>query len=999
VKRCFVLPFLAVLVTSPAFAARHVTVAQVEQELTSLAGRPDSVVSQQLLDLQLTTRMSTERFVSLIPKCPGPMSKQSLLSLADGSAFLPLPATEIPANPAPDLATQRQMIALMASYVLKTIPMLPNFFATRLTTRFQETPLQQTIFGNSTPYQPMHAMNYSKVTVLYRDGREVVDNDTAVKTNERTNSKPKPESPGLSTWGIFGPILGLVLRDVAGANSLTWSHWERTGNEQRAVYRFTVPKDRSHYQVTYCCVARAYDKANRFEEFSGYHGEMSVDPANGTIFRLTMQADLRPTDPISRADTAVEYGPVEIGGRTYIAPMRSVAISEALNVPRNGSALAEVKRVSLNDVEFRDYHLFRADVNILTAGEARTNGETSPTLANPSTTEVDAAVAATPTAPTATGAATPPPAPPAPKVAEAPEYTLVSAEATPHPVSQSGFVLQASARLVDVGFVAYDKKGHPLTNLTQNDIELFDNGKKQTVELFYQAAPAALSSPGSTVVSSPPPAAPSTDTFTNQPTSTPAANAGVEIAPSSTILLLDSVNLAHTDVVFARGESVKFLNRLSPTQPVAVYTMDEVGFHVLVEMTKDHAMLATKLQTWNPTAASVSRAQEAENRNNQHFDTVRNTQSLSVTNGAENGSFGSDDQAAVDPKLRDWGANPAREAMRVLIAIARHLAPVPGHKSIIWISGDTALVDWSSQKAGIGSYGMKNKYLDEIADKTSEALNQAHVSVYPLDATAVAVGGVDASLKNRNIELDQVSADGASLGGGQLPRNMTNGRDTQAMQTSMFGIQEPVRRIAQATGGKAFERASDLGKTLDSILTDTQATYMASFKPDSAPDDTFHTIVLKVTGKPGVKLRYRSGYFYEKESPDPKANFQQAVWRPVDSSDIGLTANVLSHSPGKLQVMIALKNVSLEQQQGRWTGKLDVYFVQRDEDTGRASSSGDGVQLALKDSSYEQAMKSGFAYQRSINPSPKAKSLRVIVYDEGSGRMGSVTLPASSLQP
>ena len=90
----------------------------------------------------------------------------------------------------------------------------------------------------------------------------------------------------------------------------------------------------------------------------------------------------------------------------------------------------------------------------------------------------------------------------------------------------------------------------------------------------------------------------------------------------------------------------------------------------------------------------------------------------------------------------------------------------------------------------------------------------------------------------------------AAAGGG-IPRNMTNGRDLQAMQTSMFGIQEPVRRIAESTGGQAFGRASDLGHTLDTILTDTQATYMASFKPDSAPDDTFHTIVLKVTGQAG----------------------------------------------------------------------------------------------------------------------------------------------------
>ena len=1008
-RRRIALLYFFVLVPVPAFAAKHVTVAKVEEALASTNGKPDVEVARQLVEMQLTERMNTEKLATLTAKCPGPAAKQALLALADSSAFLRLPAVEIPAATTPDLAAQRQMIGMAANYVLKTLPMLPNFFATRVTTKFEETPLQQTAFG-STPYQAMHTVSSSTVTVLYRDGREVVDAGAVSKAKSTNGSKSNVDSPGLSTWGVFGPILGTVLGDVARANSLVWSHWVQTANGQVAVYRYRVPKDKSHYQVTYCCVPRSNDAfvdAYRFEEISGYHGEMSVDPANGTIVRMTVQADLKPIDPINRADIAVEYGPVEIGGRTYVGPTKSVSISEALKTRQDDYSLHEIKQTSLNDVEFRDYHLFRADVNILTAGtpsvtSGQTGNDSAP--AGPSTTEVDAAAASTPATPEKPPVPTATAASPRPVVVEAPEYTLVPADDVPHPApNTNSFVLKASARLVDVGFVAYQKKGHPLTNLTQDEIELFDNGKKQSIQLFYQAAPATTSTPESAPQPSPSANTPS-DTFTNLVMNAPAPSSTATVAPSSTVLLLDGAHLAHSDLVFARSETVKFLNKLSPSQPVALYTMDDIGFHVLVEVTQDHAMLAAKLQSWMPTAASISRAQEAEQRNNQHIDTVMNTTSLGLTNGGGPDS-GSSEGAIVDPQLRDYGANPAREAMRVLIAVARHLAPVAGHKSLIWISGDTALIDWTSQKPGSGSYGMKNRYLGELADKAGEALNQAHVSVYPLNASAVQIGGVDASLKNRNVELSQGGADNAAVGamgggsGGGLPRNMTNGRDLQAMQTSMYGIQEPVRRIAESTGGRAVGRASDLGHTLDTILSDTQATYMASFKPDSAPDDTFHKIVLKVIGKPGVTLRYRAGYFYDKDSPDAKANFQQAVWRPTDVTDIGLSAKVVSHTPGKLQVVIALKDVVLEQKQGRWTGKLDIYVVQRDEDSGRASSSGDGVQLALKESSYESAMKTGFAYDRSLNAGPKTKSLRVIVYDENSGRFGSVTLPASALQP
>ena len=38
-------------------------------------------------------------------------------------------------------------------------------------------------------------------------------------------------------------------------------------------------------------------------------------------------------------------------------------------------------------------------------------------------------------------------------------------------------------------------------------------------------------------------------------------------------------------------------------------------------------------------------------------------------------------------------------------------------------------------------------------------------------------------------------------------------------------------------------------------------------------------------------------------------------------------------------------------------------------------------------------MKTGFAYDRSLNAGPKTKSLRVIVYDENSGRLGPSRSP------
>ncbi len=52
-----------------------------------------------------------------------------------------------------------------------------------------------------------------------------------------------------------------------------------------------------------------------------------------------MVAELKPSDPITKADVLVEYGPVEIGGMTYICPVKSVALTRAVVIHKQYSGL------------------------------------------------------------------------------------------------------------------------------------------------------------------------------------------------------------------------------------------------------------------------------------------------------------------------------------------------------------------------------------------------------------------------------------------------------------------------------------------------------------------------------------------------------------------------------------------------------------------------------------------------------------------------------------
>jgi hypothetical protein len=73
-------------------------------------------------------------------------------------------------------------------------------------------------------------------------------------------------------------------------------------------------------------------EAQSVKMLAGHHGEITIDPATGAILRLYIEADLEPNLPMTRASTLVEYGTVDIGGKPYICPLKSISISRSRTV-------------------------------------------------------------------------------------------------------------------------------------------------------------------------------------------------------------------------------------------------------------------------------------------------------------------------------------------------------------------------------------------------------------------------------------------------------------------------------------------------------------------------------------------------------------------------------------------------------------------------------------------------------------------------------------------
>jgi len=349
--------------------SQSISVAQLEQTLAVSHAANDADLAQQLAGCELTERLSALELTRLSGALPGEKSREALMMLADKSAFIAPPAAEIPGDPAPDAAATRQMLVHIVNYVNTTLRQLPNLIAAREITSFEDRPAEDQLEATGTvsySYEPLHLIGKSATDVTFRDRRELVE--------EAPHKDKEGKIGGLVTTGEFGPILSTVVSDAL-KGKIMWGRWERGTNGRIAVFRYAVPDDKSNYRVQFCCILTGFSADGRpetevFDQRASYHGEIAFNPNDGSILRMTLEADMPSKSLVPNAGIAIDYGPVEIGGRSYIGPVRSVSNLQAHTTQNHGmfaqSDYRGPTKTYLNDIVFDHYRRFGSEVRILT---------------------------------------------------------------------------------------------------------------------------------------------------------------------------------------------------------------------------------------------------------------------------------------------------------------------------------------------------------------------------------------------------------------------------------------------------------------------------------------------------------------------------------------------------------------------------------------------------------------------------------------------------------
>jgi len=523
-------------------------------------------------------------------------------------------------------------------------------------------------------------------------------------------------------------------------------------------------------------------------------------------------------------------------------------------------------------------------------------------------------------------------------------------------------VVRITTNLVQVDAVV-TKDGKPVTNLTADDFEIYEDGKKQTITSF-----AYISNVSGAPVPKP------VTLEKNRTVGPPVARLTQDEPHRIVGFVVDDLGLSAESMGQVRKQLKKFITeQLQPNDLVAIIrTGGELG--VLQQFTNDKRLLLRAMERlrWN----GCSRV------------------GISVFTPA----------GSEDPTAPFRCGNTYSQTFRALRFILDGMSELPGRKSLVLMSDD---LPRETQEPRIGYDGpigrgssrsndrdlgtefdqfTNTRNMSGLLQRIAEKAIRSSVVIYSVDTQGLQVLGPTAA--------DQFRGDA---------RTITHSiNDLVASRARLLEIRrEGGEIIARQTGGYQIRNSN--GFKLDQIMTDQSGYYLIGYRPgEETFNRRFHHIKAKVK-RSGMSLRTRFGFFgvTEEEANHGKRTTQDltnlALTSPFAAQDINVDISPffandkINGSVVRSFVYIEAKDMTFTPAaEGRQQAAFDLHGVIFGDNGSIVEQRTSGAKVSLSQRDYELAMQNGMQLTFDIPiKKPGAYQVRIAARDRTSSKIGS----------
>jgi VWFA-related protein len=524
------------------------------------------------------------------------------------------------------------------------------------------------------------------------------------------------------------------------------------------------------------------------------------------------------------------------------------------------------------------------------------------------------------------------------------------------PVSKSpqqAFILRSTTNEVDVDVRIYDKSGKPVTDLKQSDFRVTEDGVQQTISAFSLEDVEKL-----TQVTGGSEHAQVID-LAKLP-----QEANVEQVLQDHRLLVfffDLSSMQPDELMRALKASSDFVtNRMTPADLIAVVTYSS-NLRVTQDFTNNRDSLKKSLRAIlvgeeSSSLATTGAIGEAGGTDANGMEIV--TQDVSD---------------AFTPDETEFNIFNTDVKLEAVESLANMLRSVPGRKNVIHFS------------SGITRTGQENQ---ATLRATTDAANQADVSLYTMDARGLAAlppGG----------DANSSSPSGTAL---------YSGSAVASQVSSLQGSRETLAALSADTGGRFFYDLNDFTPAFEEVQKENSSYYLIGYSPtNTRADGRFRHIRVEVS-RPGLKVQARPGYFAPKNfrqftRQEKENQLQQVMDLDVPFVDLPFVVETayFRRPDKKFTVILAAKipgsQVAFMKKSGKHDTEFDFAWKFTDEKNHVAGGLRDTLPVHMTNDTYEEVIGSNLFYEGEITLPPGKYNLKAVVRENESGKIGTFETP------
>ncbi|HUF05611.1 MAG TPA: VWA domain-containing protein [Aridibacter sp.] len=517
------------------------------------------------------------------------------------------------------------------------------------------------------------------------------------------------------------------------------------------------------------------------------------------------------------------------------------------------------------------------------------------------------------------------------------------------------YVVKITTSLIRLDVTVTDKKGNPVSDLTPDEVEIYENGKKQEITQFryVSSRPADLAELEAAAEGIPVPR--------------PVGRLSDQNIRRTIALVVDDLSLSFESTHFVRRALRNFVETQMQEGDLVAIIRTEGGMGALQQFTSNKEQLYAAIEKvkWNLRGRARVGA-------------------FLPIDGSEPEPEGDgrivNDESDVDEYREDLFATGTLGALNFIV---RGMRDLPGRKSVMLLSDGFLLFRKNSR-----GFVESTRLLTGM-ERLVDLANRSSVVIYTTDARGLQTANFTA-------------ADSMSGQNGVFINRALSDRRFELNQT-----QDALIYMAENTGGLSFRNNNSIRRAIGGMLDD-QSYYLVGYEPDDEIFDPekrrFNKISVKVS-RPDSEVRYRSGFFgiTDEEVKAPKENMTNderildALVSPFARNEINLSLHTVYKGARKKDLSVGsylhidLRDVRfVEQPNGNKTAAFDLLVMNFGDNGVPLGNFSKTFTADLSPERYERLLKEGLVYSFNLPvEKPGAYLVRIAVRDHSTQRVGS----------